>query len=74
MKDCLKCKGCEHDEKDLKKHAYNVLIINDQTGIGRVARVHAPSASFVPSCLGVEYPERIAKIRTEKNDGNVRKV
>lgn len=74
MKDCLKCKGCEHDEKELIKHTYEVLIVNDQTGEGRVERVHAPSASFVPSCLGVEYPERIAKIRTEKNDGNVRKV
>ena len=75
MKDCLKCKGCEHDEKGLVKHVYNVLIINDQTGKGRVERVKVPSASFIPVCLELAHPERIAKIRSERRNGtNVRKV
>lgn len=74
MKNCLKCKGCEHNEKELIKHSYEVLIVNDQTGEGRVERVKAPAASFVPSCLGIEYPERIAKIRADKNGNNVRKM
>ena len=69
--DCLKCKGCEHPEKELVKHPHEVLVANQETGTSRVINLNAPSSSFIPSCLNIKSPERIVKIRKANNERNV---